>query len=237
MVMRRTQERHETHVAILKKQISLPMNNISLLSSDSNINQFWHSALNDEFNIERIKAPTDFVAKKGSISLLIIDIQTIPTSTINFFLNRDNVKTLLIGNALSEDDQIKWIVDGASGYVENTTDSQLIIRIVKSILQNEIWLARQLIPRMVANLAQKNPVLFNEDNLSILSDLTGKEIEVIKFLYCGECNHAIAGKMNISIRTVKAHLAAIYHKLNVEDRFQLVIKLKDAHLDAFLPPS
>lgn len=213
------------------------MNNITLLSSDFKAITFWYETLNDEFNTEIIANPADFIEKKDNKNLLIIDIQTINISNISSFLSSNNIKVLIIGASLSEDEQIKLIVEGASGYAEKSTDSQLITQIVKSILQDEIWLGRQLIPKMVASLAQKNPVLFNEDNLSILSDLTGREMEVIKFLYCGECNHAIAGKMNISIRTVKAHLAAIYRKLNVEDRFQLVIKLKDAHLEAFSPPS
>jgi DNA-binding NarL/FixJ family response regulator len=212
------------------------VNNIALLSSDFNIIKFWYKALKDKYNTEIIATPADFIAKKDDKNLLIIDIQTTDSSDVDFFLTANNVQVLIIGDSLSGDEQIKMIVDGASGYAEKSTDFDLIPRVVESVLKNEIWLGRRLIPRMVASLAQKTPVLFNEDNLTILSDLTGREMEVIKYIYCGECNHAIAGKMNISIRTVKAHLAAIYRKLNVEDRFQLVIKLKDAHLDAFSSP-
>ncbi len=213
------------------------MNNITLLSSDSTVINFWYNTLKEKFNTEIISNPIDFIAKKDAKNLIVIDIQTIDIINMSTFLTSNHVKILIVGESLSEEEQIKMIINGASGYAEKSSDSRLILHIVESVLHNEIWLGRQLIPRMVASLAQKNPVLFNEDNLSILSDLTGREMEVIKFLYCGECNHAIAGKMNISIRTVKAHLAAIYHKLNVEDRFQLVIKLKDAHLEAFSPPS
>lgn len=211
------------------------MDKIALLSKDFNIIKFWYSTLKDNYDTEIIANSTDFTIQDGKKNLLVIDIQTIELSSIESLLTNQNVKILAIGEAIDDDEQIKIIVKGASGYAQKTKDTNLIQRIVDSVLKGEIWLGRQLIPKMVACLAQKIPVLFNEENLSILDELTNREMEVIKFLYCGECNHSIAGKMNISIRTVKAHLAAIYRKLNVEDRFQLVIKLKDAHIEAFTP--
>lgn len=209
------------------------MNNIALLSSDINNIKLWYKALKDSYNTEIIANHRDFMVKKDEKYLLIIDIQTADKGSVDFFRVIKNVKVLVIGSSVSEDEQIRMIVDGVSGYAEKSTETSLIPRIIESVLKNEIWLGRQLIPRMVASLAQKTPVLFNEDNLSILSDLTGREMEVIKYIYCGESNHSIASKMDISIRTVKAHLAAIYRKLKVDDRFQLVIKLKDAHIEAF----
>jgi DNA-binding NarL/FixJ family response regulator len=37
----------------------------------------------------------------------------------------------------------------------------------------------------------------------------------------------IAEQLHISNRTVKAHLSAVFRKLNVPDRFKLVVFLKD----------
>ncbi len=44
----------------------------------------------------------------------------------------------------------------------------------------------------------------------------------------GRSNKEVADKMFISERTVKAHLGAIFEKLGVRDRLQLVLRLAAA---------
>jgi len=147
-------------------------------------------------------------------------------------LKKQFEKVLVIGELLSEEKQISIIIEGSSGYVEKSLSDDLIPRVVESVLNDEIWLGRQLIPKMVASLANKSLNSLDENNLHLLSCLTEREREVIRFINSGRSNQIIAEEMKISNRTVKAHLAAIFRKLEVEDRFQLVVKLKNAHIEA-----
>lgn len=48
--------------------------------------------------------------------------------------------------------------------------------------------------------------------------LTERELEVLQAAARGERNKEIAYKLGITERTVKAHLASIYQKLNVDSR-------------------
>jgi len=50
------------------------------------------------------------------------------------------------------------------------------------------------------------------------SMLTGRELEVLQAAARGERNKEIAYKLGITERTVKAHLASIYQKFNVDSR-------------------
>jgi DNA-binding CsgD family transcriptional regulator len=50
------------------------------------------------------------------------------------------------------------------------------------------------------------------------SDLTPREVEVLRVLASGARTSDIAAKLGIAERTVKAHLAGIYQKLGVESR-------------------
>lgn len=54
--------------------------------------------------------------------------------------------------------------------------------------------------------------------------LTEREMGVILCLTQGLTNEEIAKQLHISVHTVKAHLEAIYDKLNVSNRVQAAIK-------------
>jgi DNA-binding NarL/FixJ family response regulator len=63
--------------------------------------------------------------------------------------------------------------------------------------------------------------------------LSTRELEVANMIRQGENNRSIAEAMNISERTVKAHLSSIFRKFNVDDRLRLAIRLKE--VDQYRP--
>lgn len=48
--------------------------------------------------------------------------------------------------------------------------------------------------------------------------LTARELEVLKLVGSGLANREIAGQLNLSTRTVDAHLRSIYAKLGIRTR-------------------
>ncbi|MGO8924606.1 MAG: helix-turn-helix domain-containing protein [Xanthobacteraceae bacterium] len=65
------------------------------------------------------------------------------------------------------------------------------------------------------------------------SELSDREQHVITLLCNGLSNRKIAEKLGVTEGTVKCHLHAIYEKLGVRSRFELVIALKGrAHDEA-----
>ena len=53
--------------------------------------------------------------------------------------------------------------------------------------------------------------------------LTSREIEVVQLLVRGQSNAEIAARMGIQLQTVKNMLSALYAKLGVSTRLQLVL--------------
>jgi DNA-binding CsgD family transcriptional regulator len=60
--------------------------------------------------------------------------------------------------------------------------------------------------------------------------ITGREANVIQDVLSGRTNHEIADDLNITERTVKAHLTNIFNKLGVDNKMQLVMLLKEFNL-------
>jgi DNA-binding NarL/FixJ family response regulator len=55
------------------------------------------------------------------------------------------------------------------------------------------------------------------------SKITKTETRIIKLIAAGEGNKAIAEKLSISEKTVKAHITNIFEKLNIHNRYQLMV--------------
>lgn len=78
--------------------------------------------------------------------------------------------------------------------------------------------------------ASDSPPLDNKPAPLSPSDLTSREIEVLRLLATGMSNHEIAQSLNISPGTVRAHLSTIYSKLAVHSRTAAVHAARTAHL-------
>ena len=58
---------------------------------------------------------------------------------------------------------------------------------------------------------------------NIITRLTDREIEVLKYLMNGKSNIEIAKELTISNSTAKVHVCSIMHKMKAKDRTNAVI--------------
>ncbi|MFF4399819.1 response regulator transcription factor [Streptomyces sp. NPDC001480] len=65
--------------------------------------------------------------------------------------------------------------------------------------------------------------------LARVGELSGRETQVFELLGAGMSNRAIAVALHVTERTVKAHVASILAKLEVESRLQIGL-VAQAHL-------
>jgi len=111
----------------------------------------------------------------------------------------------------------KVMAFGARGFIPKTTPSQETATAIKSILNGEVWLPEGV---------QDNLSKVERDEIDIASrmaELTPKQFQVLKHLQGGMLNKQIAFDLNITEATVKAHISAIFKKLEVNNRTQAVL--------------
>lgn len=143
---------------------------------------------------------------------------------------RKETRIVVFGPELS--DEIEWglFKTGIKGCCLNTMQPERIRRVVDAILQGELWIRRTLTNRILNELVK---VTYEKDRIKrvihdSLEDLTRREYEIAMLVQCGESNKKIALQLDITERTVKAHLTEIFRKLHVSDRIKLVLIMKDA---------
>lgn len=117
---------------------------------------------------------------------------------------------------------------GARGYCHQLAVPEMLQEVAQAVQHGGFWLGPDLVQRLVSAtrdlLADKAPPSSSVD-LSALSD---RELQVAKAVAAGKSNKEVAEQLFISERTVKAHLGAVFEKLGVRDRVQLVLRMSSA---------
>jgi len=179
-------------------------------------------------NIDNIVTEKNYTKQK---SLLVMDISLLTDMNKILQLSKYVEKIIVVGHNLTISQKVECILMGAMGYCEKSIPSQQISRVIKGVENNDVWLERQLIPHILEEIEFKNSVKgIESESGKVLKTLTQRETEVVKLIYSGENNISISKILDISIRTVKAHLSAIYAKLDVNDRFHLIVFLKNLEI-------
>jgi NarL family two-component system response regulator LiaR len=129
---------------------------------------------------------------------------------------------VLILTAYDDDPYVFALLEaGAAGYLLKNVRGRDLIEAVRAVHAGESVLhpaiARKVIDRF-ARPPSKPPTE------PVLGQLTKRELEVLKLAAKGMSNSDIARYLNLSIRTVQAHLSAVFSKMQVGSRTEAVVQ-------------
>jgi NarL family two-component system response regulator YdfI len=122
---------------------------------------------------------------------------------------------IVILTTYNEDDlMIRGLQAGARGYLLKDTSRENLLDTIQAAAKGETLLK----PEILARVLSARPASVPGPVHPVDSTLTERELEVLQSAARGERNKEIAYKLGITERTVKAHLASIYQKFNVDSR-------------------
>ena len=124
----------------------------------------------------------------------------------------------------NEWEALQALNNGAQGYCHKLAAPRQLRQISHVVLNGGVWLMPRLMQRFLALSLRVVPTSEKAEAVgSALDELTSREVMVAKLVGRGESNREIAAELEITERTVKAHLSAIFTKLGVRDRVQLAL--------------
>jgi NarL family two-component system response regulator LiaR len=129
---------------------------------------------------------------------------------------------VLILTAYDDDPYIFALLEaGAAGYLLKNVRGRDLIEAIRAVNAGESVLhpavARKVIDRF-AHSPSKSP------EKRELDPLTERELEILKLAAKGMSNKDIARHLNLSIRTVQAHLSTVFSKMQVGSRTEAVVQ-------------
>ena len=114
---------------------------------------------------------------------------------------------------------------GARGYCSHGMDPNLLRKAVMVVVKGEIWVARNVFAPLLeelTSLTERRHKEFPPNLDTRLDRLTPREREIAQLIGGGASNKEIAGRLNITEATVKAHLKSVFAKLNVLSRTEAI---------------
>lgn len=128
---------------------------------------------------------------------------------------------IVLSNVPNDEEGLAVLEAGASGYTGALAVANVLRDIDTVVESGGLWVGPELLQRMLAALGRSRSG--GEPAGANLDQLSEREREVALAVAAGASNKEIAFKLNITERTVKAHLHNIFETLKLRDRLQLAI--------------
>jgi DNA-binding NarL/FixJ family response regulator len=133
----------------------------------------------------------------------------------------EDVKLLIVGMDGSELFVVNYLEAGAKGYIPEEASLAEVGKAIHQVAQGEVVCSKNAAPSIfgrLANLCRNGRRLFPFES----ETLTLREREILGLMARGLTNAQIAGRLSVSVHTVKNHVHNILGKLQVHRRLQAV---------------
>lgn len=112
---------------------------------------------------------------------------------------------------------------GAVGLVVKDRAADILLEAISKVHAGEAWLEPAMVAKVLSDMTRVQTTPQHTTERMKIAALTEREREVIGLIGEGLRNKQIAERLFISEATVRHHLTAIFAKLGVADRLELVI--------------
>ncbi len=119
----------------------------------------------------------------------------------------------------------------ARGYCNSHAGPEVLAKVASVVSQGGLWIGEALMHRILS-VQHLIPVPAAAARPEWRVGLTAREVQVAELAAAGTRYKEIARVLLITERTVKAHIAAIFDKLEVRDRLQLALLVGERKADA-----
>ena len=136
-------------------------------------------------------------------------------------IKKANSRIEIVGLTMHAEDRyfFQLLQAGASGYVVKGAAPRELLEAVRAASRGEAYIHPSLQRKLIGDYVSRTE---GSDQASMLADLTGRELEVLRLIVDGLTSREIAESLVISPNTVERHRQNIMSKLGLHNRAELV---------------
>jgi len=132
-----------------------------------------------------------------------------------FARRHPDLPVIVLSSSENASDVRRVLNAGASGYIPKSAKAQTVVSALSLVLSGNLY-----VPPLMLGASVQSADRNSADGPRSLSQLTDRQIDVLRFLKDGLSNKEISANLGIAEKTVKVHIAAIFKTLNVVNRTQ-----------------
>jgi DNA-binding NarL/FixJ family response regulator len=129
-----------------------------------------------------------------------------------------NVRVVMLTSHTTENEVIGALSSGADAYCVKGTSVESLLAAIAAAQEGASYLDPQVARLVMEHLKAPSP-----SDVSMIAQLSQRELEVLKLMVEGRSNPEIAAALYLSPNTVKTHVRGIMNKLAVDDRVQAAV--------------
>lgn len=167
------------------------------------------------------------IARSHNPDVMLIDI-SMPGGGLNaipaILTVAPSQKIVMLTVSEANDDVAAALKEGAKGYILKGIGARALADVIRTVASGESYVAPTLSAKLLTGqLVNPAPAKSN-----LVAELTRREQEVLHLVASGMSNKQIARKLDLHEKTVKHHMTQIMAKLNVANRTEAAMVLRDA---------
>jgi DNA-binding NarL/FixJ family response regulator len=148
------------------------------------------------------------VLERQSLDIVLLDLRMPGMNGIDTLLaikrKATPVHVIVLTSYETDEDIYRAVNAGAEGYLLKNTSQREMVEAIRSVRAGNRYIPRHIASRLAERMTRSN--------------LTTRELEILKILTKGLTNKQIASALGISDNTVRNHVNSIIEKLEVSDR-------------------
>jgi len=180
------------------------------------------------------------VDENPDIDLILLDLNMPGMDGLTGIVKmRNHAPEIPLGIISAEEDKsvvLQTVGYGAVGFIPKSSARDAISQAIGQILDGQVYMPADIIRGGTTQSPTKTGH-HSDIDLKNMAYLTRKQLQVFEQMAKGKSNKQIAYEMNIAETTVKAHVSAILHKMNVKNRIQAVLCASNIDFDQYLHSS
>lgn len=204
------------------------MATIMLCSATNSVLDRWQAILKEGYVIEKTSSGTKLAIAllENKVDMVLLHRPTVDMQTVREILeNTSSTRIFIFTDRPNEREGLVFLHLGIVGYANTYITTKRLQEAVRVTLSGRVWVGQKLMQRLIQGTAA---VVSggNEEN-SLVTQLSKREREVAELVATGMTNLAIAFELDISERTVKAHISSIFQKTETDSRLKLALLMKN----------
>jgi two-component system, NarL family, nitrate/nitrite response regulator NarL len=133
-------------------------------------------------------------------------------------------KIVMLTVSEASDDITTSLQHGAKGFVLKGVGSRALAEVLRTVASGESYVSPTLSARLLSDPARSSA----SPSRNPIDELTGREREILTLVASGLSNKHVALRLDLQEKTVKHHMTRILAKLNVRNRTEAAMALRDA---------
>lgn len=197
---------------------------ILTVSASEVVRERWKQILGEEYQVieaASYREMAEWLARQ-SVDLVLLHRSL---CDMQLLASLAGCRYFVFADAPDENEAISLVRLGAVGYANSYAAPALLREAVRIVLAGRVWLGQKVVQKIIEGNARAI------DDIVIQSspdrNLSDREWQVALLVGKGKTNLEIAAELNISERTVKAHISSIFKKTGTDSRLQLALHVRN----------